>query len=575
VKLSIGKHWVLLLAILVATLCFPPAWYPRALRIQAAQWFGAADFRALPESLQVAAAAGEEPCPVDVPGWRDAQTIDGVQIRRSPTCVADNPYAVAAFVRGTNNVSQATLISSGLTPDSVVKGRDLDGDGDPDEIHIRLEVVELNGGSPDISEPTTQFAIAPGITPGLWVFAPKAFGMATENFESLVAQGLLRLPSPAIRIEQGDQVQITLENSHYMPHTLHFHGVDHSFLDANGEGNDGVPLTSEIPVLPGGARTYELQPRHAGTTYYHCHVQPHVHVAMGLQGLFVVEENRPDNWVQTLNVGSGHVRVPSQAVRESYDREYDLHYQDLDSDLGNRIREFNDPRLITESMHRDYDITDATSDYFVVNGHSFPYTFRDALVIAKPDERIKLRVVNGGTSGVALHTHGHKMTITHRDGVAAEPAARITRDVVWIATAQRVDLTLDTTDDGLHSYGSGVWLFHDHQNRAVTTDGIGPGGHISAIVYEDYLQDNGWPITSGVDWAPYFTEAYYRKERPVWESYAPGLFSDTGVDTGFAFRLIGLGLAIGVITALLFGPLLRSQFGARGRSDRKSAGESR
>ena len=556
VKLRPSRRWLPLAALLVAALCFPPQWYPRAVRNQMAQWFGAAGFRPAPDSLTLDEVAGEEPCPVDVRGWRDAQVIEGVEIRRSPVCVADNPHAVAAFVRGSNNVSAQTLMQSGLTADAVEKGRDLDGDGDPDEIHIRLEVVELNGGSPEIEEPTIQYAIAPGINPGLWVFAPKALGMATENFESLVAQGLLRLPSPAIRIEQGDRVQITLENSHYMPHTLHFHGVDHSFLDDDGEGNDGVPITSEVPVLPGSARTYELQPRTSGTTFYHCHVQPHVHVLMGLQGLFVVEENRPDNWVQTLNVGSGHVRAPARATAETFDREYDLHYQDLDSDLSNRIRAFNDPRLITRSMHRDYDITDATSDYFVVNGQSFPYTFRDALVIAQPDERIKLRVVNGGSGGIALHTHGHKVTVTHLDGVAVEPAARVTRDVVWIATAQRADLTLDTTNDGLHSYGSGVWLFHDHQNRGVTTDGIGPGGHISAIVYEEYLGDDGWPRTFGVDWGPYFTAAYYRKERPIWESYAPGLVSETGADAWLLVRLLGLGSALGVMAALLLRPAL-------------------
>jgi len=142
--------------------------------------------------------------------------------------------------------------------------RDLDGDGDPDEIHIRLEVAELNGGSPEGNVPTARFAIAPGITPGFWVFVPKMFGMATENFESLKARSMLRLPSPSIRIEQGDQVKITLENSHYMPHTIHFHGVDHQFVDADGEGNDGTPLTSEKPVLPGSARTYDLQPRQSG-----------------------------------------------------------------------------------------------------------------------------------------------------------------------------------------------------------------------------------------------------------------------------------------------------------------------
>ncbi|HEY5622476.1 MAG TPA: multicopper oxidase domain-containing protein [Gammaproteobacteria bacterium] len=551
------SRWLLPIAITAALLCFPPAWYPQAVRRELAQWFGPGSFRPVPSSRLVDLEESEIRCPADLLGWREAQVIEDVNLRASPTCVADNPFAVAAFVRGTNNVSQRTLLESGLTADAVEKGADLDGDGDPDEIHIRLEVVELNGGSPEIEAPVAQYSIAPGIQPGFWAFAPKMVGMATESFESLTAQAMLRLPSPAIRVEQGDRVRITLENSHYMPHTVHLHGVDHPFVDEQGEGNDGVPIASETPVLPGEARTYDLQPRTAGTALYHCHVQPHVHVMMGLQGLFVVEENRPDNWLQTLNVGAGQVRAPSRAVVEEYDREYDLHYLEFDSDLNRRIQQFNDPRLITESMHRDYDITDATSDYFTLNGRSFPYTFRESLVVVEPDERIKLRVANGGTTPIAFHTHGHKFTITHRDGVAAQEAARITRDVVTIDMAQRLDLELETTNDGLHSYGPGIWLFHDHRSRGVTTDGIGPGGNISAIAYDEYLQDDGWPATLGVSYDPYFTAAYYRKEVPIWQAYAPALFADSGSDPWIIARLIGLGLSLGVIAALALGALRR------------------
>jgi hypothetical protein len=490
-------------------------------------------------------------CPEMPASLRAAQTIDGVEIEASPTCLVDEPNAIAAFVRGTNNVSAATLAASGLTRDAVEKGRDLDGDGDPDEIHIRLEIIELNGGSPELPEPATQYAIAPGIQPGFWVFAPKYVGMATENFESLRARPALRLPSPAIRVEQGDTIRITLENGHYMPHTIHLHGVDHPFVDVTGEGNDGTPIASELPVMPGAARTYEVQPRVAGTAFYHCHVQPHVHVMMGLQGLFVVEENRPNNWLQTLNVGAGHVRAPSQAVREDYDREYDLHYMDIDFDLNNRVQQHNDPRLITASMHREYDITDASADYFLLNGHSFPYTFRDSLVVVAPDERVKLRVVNGGMDSIGLHTHGHKVTVTHRDGTPVDAASREMRDVVTLDSAQRLDLLLDTTNDGLHAYGPGIWLFHDHGYRAITTDGIGPGGHISAIVYEEYLDANGWPATRGVNYAPYFSSAYYRKTVPVWQSYAPDLFGDPERDYGIIARLVILAACLSAIAALL------------------------
>jgi hypothetical protein len=541
----------MVLALLVALISFPPVWYPVALKVQLSLWFGASEYRALPQSVPGAQIDSEVFCPPDLLNWRDSQVIEGVTISESLPCIADNPFMVASFVKGTNNVSHQTLMQSGLTPDAIEKGEDLDGDGDPDVIHIRLELVELNGASGESDQPVTQYEIAPGIKPGLWVFAPKLAGMARENFESKNARPSLRVPSPVIRIEAGDQVKITLENTHYMPHTLHLHGSDHGFVDADGEGNDGVPLTSELPVLPGNARTYELNPREAGTMFYHCHVQPHVHVTMGLQGMFIVEENRPNNWLQTMNIGAGLVRVPSVAVKEDYTQEYDLHYTDLDKQLSERIQDSNDPRLVTRSMHREYDVTDATADYFLLNGKSFPYTFRESIVVVEADENVKLRVLNGGTKGIALHTHGHKFTLTHQDGVPLPENAQVVRDVLWLATAQRADLALSTIDDGLHSYGSGIWLFHDHQNRGVTTDGIGPGGNISAVVYKNYLSEAGWPKTQGVSFKPFFTEQYYQKEIPVWQSYAPELFSDVAPDWRLFARLIVLSLSLGVFFALL------------------------
>ncbi len=552
-----SRRALFLVALLLALLAFPPQWYPSPVRMKLTEWFGAAGFRALPESLSPPDVTPEPFCPPDPESWRDPRSIEGVDVLASEPCVPDNPFAVAAFVRGTNNVSQDTLLRSGLSADAVEKGRDLDGDGDPDEIHIRLEVAELNGGSAVTRGPVTRYEIAPGIRPGLWVFAPKFVGMAVENFESNQARRSLRLPSPAIRVEQGDRVRLTLENSHYMPHTLHLHGVDHGFVDIDGEGNDGVPFTSEKPVMPGAARSYEIQPRQSGTMFYHCHVQPHVHVMMGLQGLFIIEENRPDNWLQTMNIGAGLVRAPSRARENEFDREYDLHYLDLDRELGDRIRQFNDPRLITRSMHREYDITDSAPDYFTLNGRSFPYTFRESLVVGKKDERIRLHVVNGGAKGIALHTHGHKFTVTDRDGAELPENARAPQDVVWLATSQRVDVDLDLINDGTHAYGPGIWPYHDHQYNGVTNDGIGPGGNISAIVYAQYMESDGWPATRGVSWDQYFTDAYYRKEIPVWQSYAPGLFSDTGVDWWMLIRVLGLALAAGIMAAIGLSWLLR------------------
>jgi hypothetical protein len=553
------SSWLVVIFLTISLISFPPHWYPYSLRVTLTDWIGVPEYRALPVSIPPAPLDAEKFCPEDLHLWRQKLIIDGVEVRAETTCVADNPYLVAAAVKGTNNVSHGTLQASGFTNDAITKGEDLDGDGDPDEIHIRLEVVELNGGSNVVTSPATQYSIAPGIFPSLWVFAPKLGGMAVENFESQKARLGLRLPAPAIRVEQGDRVIITLENTHYMPHTLHLHGADHQFLDSTGEGNDGVPITSEKPVLPGFSRSYELTPRQSGTMFYHCHVQTHVHAMMGLQGLFIVEPNKPNNWLQTLNLGAGLVRAPSVASKEQYDHEYDIHYQDLDSDLVRRVRDSNDPRLITKSMHRDYDITDATADYFLLNGRSFPYTFRESLVVVEDGDRIKLRVVNGGMKAIALHTHGHKFTVTHRDGVAIPKPLRHPQDVVALATSQRVDVVIEMKNDGLHSYGPGIWPFHDHQYQGITTDGIGPGGNISAIVYEQYLGEDGWPKTNGVAFDRYFSAAFYRKEIPVWETYGANFFSDTAVD-GWLLGRILICLVSFLFALIFFSAKVRSRF---------------
>jgi len=488
---------------------------------------------------------------------RTAQVIDGVEIVKSMVCRPDVPYQVAAFVKGTNQVSRHTLMQTNLALDSVVKTDDKDGDGDPDVIHIKLEVSELNGSTPDSDQVTPSYYVAPGIRPGVWVFTPKTRGMATKTSLTTEANATLRMPSPAIRVEQGDTVKITLENTHYFPHTIHLHGVDHAFETEDGTGNDGVPFASENAVLPGDSHTYTFKARRAGTDFYHCHVQTDKHLMMGLQGLFIVEENRSDNWLQTLNVGDGQVRHPSVSSKQHYDAEYDLHYQSIDRELGEIIQKSHDPRLIAERMNRNYDITDATEDYFLLNGHSFPMTLIDSLVTVEPNQRIKFHILNGQASPVALHFHGHKATLTDYDGVPVQTTNQITRDVFNIAPAQRIDLELSTINDGLHSYGSGIWLFHDHSEKAITTDGISPGGNINMMVYPDYVRKDGIPKTRGMDLNIFFDPDYYAGKIPVWGSMAVSeLLGQAGTVAPSVKQLLLLGALIGLLCLLVIGLIM-------------------
>ncbi|QWF70724.1 multicopper oxidase domain-containing protein [Methylomonas paludis] len=473
-----------------------------------------------PASQNVKLGVAEDVCSEFTdPKWRDAQVIDGVEIQESRMCNPDNPADIAAFVKGTNNISMSTLMDTQLAADAITASNDMDGDGDPDHYIIKLEIAELNGHSPDMREPTTTFDIAPGIQPTFWVYAPKTRDMSTLSLYEPVANPLLRVPSPVIRVEQGDIIWIVLENSHYLPHSIHLHGIDHPYMDHSGEGNDGVGQTGQMDVLPGSSKTYVIKPRQPGTMYYHCHVQPHTHIPMGLQGIFVVEENRPNNWVQTFNVGAGQVRHPSVAVLEKYSAEYDLHYQSADKELHEMARSANDPRLIARRLNNEYDVTEATDDYYMLNGRSFPYTIRESLILMEENKKVKLRVLNGHTDAFALHIHGHKPMITHYDGVDNGPSSYIKRDVHGMVPAQRLDLELSGVDDGLNSFGQGIWMFHDHVEKSFTTNGVGEGGDISLVVYKGFADARGIPTLHGMSLAPYFTKEYWQGKYPMWQDY--------------------------------------------------------
>ncbi|WP_306304502.1 hypothetical protein [Methylogaea oryzae] len=44
----------------------------------------------------------------------------------------------------------------------------------------------------------------------------------------------------------------------------------------------------------------------------------------------------------------------------------------------------------------------------MLNGRAFPYALRESLITVAPNQKVKLRVLNGHTETMALHIHGHK-----------------------------------------------------------------------------------------------------------------------------------------------------------------------
>jgi len=351
---------------------------------------------------------------------------------------------------------------------AVTLGRDLDGDGDPDEIDLHLEVVEV------------QEEVYPGKFERFWVFAPEGAGMCSPA----------RVPSPTIRVEEGDHVRIFLHNTHYFPHTIHFHGTIHP------NAMDGVPEITQAPVLPGQTFVYEFTARTPGTFWYHCHVQPDVHVLMGLAGMFIIEPNRPRNLFRHIVVGAGRIPDLARGTAERYQREYSLVYMDIDDRLNAIPATADDPREIERRMHREYDATRRQPNSVLLNAGA--------------------RMIN-------LHVHGHHPIIIAADGYSLPPAARVARDVFTLGAAQRLDLELRPGSDDRYAAGPGVWLVHDHTEQATTNNGINPGGDLTVVVYESFKGQDGLPKVA-TDLGRFFDPGYYRGQIPVFD---PAIFHTT------------------------------------------------
>ena len=373
----------------------------------------------------------------------------------------------------------------GAEDNAVELGPEIDAQGNYTQVHFRLEVAEV------------QEEVYPGQFVTFWVYAPLGRTMSSPA----------RLPSPTLRVQEGDRVKVTLYNTHYLPHTIHFHGLPQSW------DMDGMPGMPHPEVMPGESFTYQFTAKTAGTFWYHCHVQEDVHVPMGLAGMFIVEPRRPNNHFARMTPGAGRIDIPAKGTAEAYQGEYSLVYMDVDDRLHRIPAMTHDVREIERRMHRDYDTSQRRPNIFLLNGRSFPYTLRDSPILVKPDQQVKLRILNIGGHTVHFHPHGHRPVLTALDGSTLNDAQQIRRDVFDVGPGQRIDLAMSTKGDGVEASGPGLWMVHDHSIGASTNRGIGPGGATTEIRYEGF--GGGQTMASHASHALYFDPAYYRGERPV------------------------------------------------------------
>jgi FtsP/CotA-like multicopper oxidase with cupredoxin domain len=229
--------------------------------------------------------------------------------------------------------------------------------------------------------------------------------------------GRAQYPAPTLIVNQGETIEITLNNQLGVATSLIFPGHDvagagaGSCLPAPGP----TDMTCQAPAA--GSATYSFSAENAGTYMYHSGTDPALQVEMGLLGAIIV---RPYGFDELAPTAYGHPGT-------SYDREYLFVLSEMDSRIHEAV-EFGED-LAGEDFLGDY-----FSNYWFMNGRTAPDTLSAAgvpwlptqpyntLPQILPGETLLIRVVVAGRDPHPFHHHGNHALMVARNGRMLESA---------------------------------------------------------------------------------------------------------------------------------------------------------
>jgi CopA family copper-resistance protein len=246
------------------------------------------------------------------------------------------------------------------------------------------------------------------------------------------------LPAPLIRLREGQNVRLHVENRLDEDTSIHWHGLILPFH------MDGVPGISFPGILPKQTFTYEFPVKQNGTYWYHSHSG--LQEQMGHYGPLVID--------------------PADADPVAYDREHVIvlsdwtfmHPHQVIAKVKSKGGYFNRQKqtLLTGEMSAaeramwgamrmdPTDIADVTgSTYtYLINGHGPQENWTG---LFRPGERVRLRIINASAMTIFnVRIPGLPLTIVQADGQNVRP---VETDEFQISVAETYDAIVTPAED--------------------------------------------------------------------------------------------------------------------------------
>ena len=251
------------------------------------------------------------------------------------------------------------------------------------------------------------------------------------------------LPAPLIRLREGQNVRLHVENRLDEDTSIHWHGLIVPFQ------MDGVPGISFPGIKARSTFTYEFPVRQSGTYWYHSHSG--LQEQLGHYGPLVIDpagtSPAPYDREHVIVLSDWTFFHPHQVLSRLKQEGgfFNRQKQTLLGRLRGEDRMSAEDRAMFARMRMDpTDVADVTEAAytFLINGHGAEENWTG---LFKPGERVRLRIINAAAQTTFnLRIPGLPMTVVATDGQYVRP---VTVDEFQIGNAETYDVIVRPSED--------------------------------------------------------------------------------------------------------------------------------
>ncbi len=264
------------------------------------------------------------------------------------------------------------------------------------------------------------------------------FDIDGRNGHALAINGTI--PAPLIRLREGQNVRLIVENTLDEDTSIHWHGLIVPFQ------MDGVPGISFPGIRARSTFTYEFPLRQSGTYWYHSHSG--LQEQLGHYGPMIIDPAGAD----PVAYDREHVIVLSDwsflhphQIFMRMKQEGGFFNRQKETLFGQRSEELSqEDRQMFARMRMDpTDISDVTEAAYtlLINGHSPRENWTG---LFRPGERVRLRIINAAAQTTFnFRIPGLPMTFVATDGINMRP---VEVDEFQIGNAETYDFIVQPAD---------------------------------------------------------------------------------------------------------------------------------